>query len=161
MTTIKQTGFCTCSHAARLNCRSQSDENIVSGETSIPSQGDNMPAFHARPGGVDGPLPVVIVVQEIFGVHEHIRDICRRLAKEGYLAIAPGSTSARAILMITATSLLCSRDWSKGAGFSGAGRPRSRGQLGLPPRRRCPSLADYRLLLGRAYFGCTLHIIRS
>ena len=48
-----------------------------------------MPAFHARPRGVDGPLPVVIVVQEIFGVHEHIRDICRRLAKEGYLAIAP------------------------------------------------------------------------
>lgn len=48
-----------------------------------------MPAFHARPGNVDGPLPVVIVVQEIFGVHEHIRDICRRLAKEGYLAIAP------------------------------------------------------------------------
>lgn len=48
-----------------------------------------MPAFHARPRSVDGSLPVVIVVQEIFGVHEHIRDICRRLAKEGYLAIAP------------------------------------------------------------------------
>ncbi len=38
----------------------------------------------------DGPLPVVIVVQEIFGVHEHIRDICRRLQHwKGYLAIAP------------------------------------------------------------------------
>src|SRR5690606_1103468 len=34
-------------------------------------------------------LPVVLVVQEIFGVHEHIRDVCRRLAKQGYLAIAP------------------------------------------------------------------------
>jgi len=64
-------------------------DDIVSGETSIPSQGDNMPAFHARPRHASGPLPVVIVVQEIFGVHEHIRDICRRLASEGYLAVAP------------------------------------------------------------------------
>ena len=36
-----------------------------------------------------GPFPVVIVVQEIFGVHEHIRDVCRRLAKVGYFAVAP------------------------------------------------------------------------
>jgi carboxymethylenebutenolidase len=36
-----------------------------------------------------GPFPVVLVVQEIFGVHEHIKDVCRRFAKEGYLAIAP------------------------------------------------------------------------
>ncbi len=62
---------------------------IIAGETSIPSQGENMPAYHARPRAADGPLPVVIVVQEIFGVHEHIRDICRRLALEGYMAVAP------------------------------------------------------------------------
>ncbi len=36
-----------------------------------------------------GPFPVVLVVEEIFGVHEHIKDICRRLAKAGYLAVAP------------------------------------------------------------------------
>ena len=89
MTTIKQTGFAPAATPHAATAVHTSDENIVSGETSIPSQGDNMPAFHARPGNVDGPLPVVIVVQEIFGVHEHIRDICRRLAKEGYLAIAP------------------------------------------------------------------------
>jgi carboxymethylenebutenolidase len=65
------------------------EDAIQSGETTIPSQGDDMPAYHARPKEVSGPLPVVIVVQEIFGVHEHIRDICRRLALEGYLAIAP------------------------------------------------------------------------
>jgi carboxymethylenebutenolidase len=35
-----------------------------------------------------GPFPLILVVQEIFGVHEHIKDICRRLAKEGYMAIA-------------------------------------------------------------------------
>ncbi len=65
------------------------DEAITAGETSIPTQGDNMPAYHARPKNAQGALPIVIVVQEIFGVHEHIRDICRRLALEGYLAIAP------------------------------------------------------------------------
>ena len=62
---------------------------IQSGETSIPTQGENMPAFHAKPRNASSPLPVILVVQEIFGVHEHIRDICRRLANEGYLAIAP------------------------------------------------------------------------
>lgn len=62
---------------------------ILSGETSIPTQGENMPAFHAKPRNASGPLPVILVVQEIFGVHEHIRDICRRLAAEGYLAVAP------------------------------------------------------------------------
>ncbi|MBV4369094.1 dienelactone hydrolase family protein [Erwinia phyllosphaerae] len=63
--------------------------DIISGETSIPTQGENMPAFHAKPRNASGPLPVILVVQEIFGVHEHIRDICRRLATEGYLAVAP------------------------------------------------------------------------
>ena len=65
------------------------DEAITAGETSIPTQGDNMPAYHARPKNAQGALPIVIVIQEIFGVHEHIRDLCRRLALEGYLAVAP------------------------------------------------------------------------
>lgn len=65
------------------------DADIVSGETSIPTQGENMPAFHAKPRQAKGALPVILVVHEIFGVHEHIRDICRRLAAEGYLAVAP------------------------------------------------------------------------
>ncbi|MBR9971781.1 dienelactone hydrolase family protein [Magnetospirillum sulfuroxidans] len=47
-----------------------------------------LPAYVARPAQA-GALPTVLVVQEIFGVHEHIRDVCRRLAKLGYLAIAP------------------------------------------------------------------------
>ncbi len=62
---------------------------IDAGETVIPTQGESMPAFYARPKGNSGALPVILVVQEIFGVHEHIRDICRRLANEGYLAVAP------------------------------------------------------------------------
>lgn len=50
--------------------------------------GFELPAYLARPEG-DGPFPVVIVVSEIFGVHEYIRDVCRRLAKAGYAAVAP------------------------------------------------------------------------
>jgi len=50
--------------------------------------GFELPAYVARPAG-EGPFPVVVVVSEIFGVHEYIRDICRRLAKAGYAAIAP------------------------------------------------------------------------
>lgn len=50
--------------------------------------GFDLPAYVARPEG-DGPFPVVVVVSEIFGVHEYIRDVCRRLAKAGYAAIAP------------------------------------------------------------------------
>ncbi|CAK8739469.1 hypothetical protein SODG_003044 [Sodalis praecaptivus] len=64
-------------------------ENVLSGPTTVPSQGDAMPAWMALPAGQHDALPVVIVVQEIFGVHEHIQDLCRRLAKVGYLAIAP------------------------------------------------------------------------
>ncbi len=47
-----------------------------------------LPAYVARPAG-DGPWPVVVVVSEIFGIHEYIRDVCRRLAKAGYAAVAP------------------------------------------------------------------------
>ncbi|MBV8045404.1 dienelactone hydrolase family protein [Pluralibacter sp.] len=85
----QKTGFAPAASPLASTIVSTPEDAISSGETSIPSQGDNMPAFHARPKQATGPLPVVIVVQEIFGVHEHIRDICRRLALEGYLAIAP------------------------------------------------------------------------
>ncbi|NXZ90080.1 dienelactone hydrolase family protein [Serratia fonticola] len=64
-------------------------QDIHVGETTIPSQGDDLPAYIAKPAHHQGPFPIVLVVQEIFGVHEHIQDLCRRLAKQGYLAIAP------------------------------------------------------------------------
>jgi len=54
----------------------------------VPVAGGEIPAYRALPAGA-GPFPVVLVVQEIFGVHEHIRDVCRRFAKAGYLALAP------------------------------------------------------------------------
>jgi carboxymethylenebutenolidase len=85
----EKTGFAPAAAPHASTIVHTPDDAIVAGETSIPSRGENMPAYHARPKNTGGPLPVVIVVQEIFGVHEHIRDVCRRLANEGYLAIAP------------------------------------------------------------------------
>jgi carboxymethylenebutenolidase len=63
-------------------------EGLVAGEVTIDSGGFAMPVYRAMPAGKTG-LPVVIVVSEIFGVHEHIADVARRFAKLGYLAIAP------------------------------------------------------------------------
>ena len=63
-------------------------KGLRAGEVKIPVKDGQMPAYRAMPAGGKN-LPVVLVVQEIFGVHEHIKDICRRFAKEGYLAIAP------------------------------------------------------------------------
>ena len=64
-------------------------DGLLAGEVHIVApDGVALAAYRARPAG-DGPVPVVLVVQEIFGVHEYIRDVCRRLARAGYLAIAP------------------------------------------------------------------------
>jgi carboxymethylenebutenolidase len=61
---------------------------LVAGEVRIPVKGGEIPAYRAMPAS-GGPFPTVLVVHEIFGVHEHIKDICRRLAKLGYFAVAP------------------------------------------------------------------------
>ncbi|HQS47410.1 MAG TPA: dienelactone hydrolase family protein [Xanthobacteraceae bacterium] len=61
---------------------------LVAGEVKIPTMDGDMPGYRAMPEG-NGPFPLVIVVEEIFGVHEYIKDICRRLAKQGYCAVAP------------------------------------------------------------------------
>lgn len=64
-------------------------DGLSAGAVEIPTGPAVMPGYMAKPATAGGPLPVVLVVQEIFGVHEHIRDLCRRLAKAGYLAVAP------------------------------------------------------------------------
>ena len=65
-----------------------SSEGLTVGEVSIPVGDFKMPAYRAAPSGRTG-LPVVLVVSEIFGVHEHIADIARRFAHAGYFAVAP------------------------------------------------------------------------
>lgn len=63
-------------------------EGLTAGEIQVPTADGNMPAYRAQPAA-GGNFPVILVVQEIFGVHEYIKDTCRRLAKLGYQAIAP------------------------------------------------------------------------
>jgi carboxymethylenebutenolidase len=63
-------------------------KGLIAGEVKIPVADGEIPAYRAMPDK-KGRFPTVLVVQEIFGVHEWIQDICRRFAKLGYLAIAP------------------------------------------------------------------------
>jgi len=65
-----------------------SSEGLNAGEGIYDMEGFSVPFYYAAPAGKKN-LPVVLVIQEIFGVHEYIADTCRRFAKAGYLAIAP------------------------------------------------------------------------
>ena len=65
-----------------------SAQGLTAGAVQIPVANGTLPAYRAMPSRGSS-FPMVLVVQEIFGVHEHIQDVCRRFAKLGYLAIAP------------------------------------------------------------------------
>ncbi len=67
--------------------RTDSDGLSV-GEVTIMVGDFKMPAYRAMPAGKSS-LPVVLVISEVFGVHEHIADVARRFARRGYMAIAP------------------------------------------------------------------------
>ncbi len=81
-------GFAMASQPIHAQAISTDMHGLVAGEVSIPVSDGMIPAYRAMPEtGKD--FPVMLVIQEIFGVHEHIKDVCRRYAKLGYLAIAP------------------------------------------------------------------------
>lgn len=61
---------------------------LIAGEVEIPTGDVRIPAYRAMPA-TGTSFPTVLVIQEIFGIHEHIKDLCRRFAKTGYLAVAP------------------------------------------------------------------------
>ncbi len=61
---------------------------LEAGRVQIPVADGEISAYRAKPQG-SGPFPVLVVLPEIFGVHAHIEDVCRRLAQVGYLAVAP------------------------------------------------------------------------
>jgi carboxymethylenebutenolidase len=61
---------------------------LTAGDVKIPVSGGEMSGYRAKPANASSP-PVVVVCQEVFGIHEYIKDTCRRLAKAGYLAVAP------------------------------------------------------------------------
>ncbi len=80
-------GFALATQPVSGQTITTSTEGLTAGEVKIPVADGEVPAYRAMPAA-GGPFPTVLVVQEIFGVHEHIKDICRRLAKLGYLAVA-------------------------------------------------------------------------
>jgi carboxymethylenebutenolidase len=82
------TGFALAVQPVSAETITTDTGGLEAGEIKIKVHDGEMPAYRAMPAGGKA-LPVILVVQEIFGVHEHIKDICRRLAKLGYLAIAP------------------------------------------------------------------------
>ena len=82
------TGFALSVQPVSAETITTDSKGIDAGEVKIPVADGTIPAYQARPSS-GGPFPTVLVVQEIFGVHDHIKDICRRFAKLGYMAVAP------------------------------------------------------------------------
>ncbi len=81
-------GFAVASNPSLAQAIVTNSTGLVAGEVSVPVADGSIPAYRAMPAA-PGKYPVLLVVQEIFGVHEHIKDMCRRFAKLGYYAIAP------------------------------------------------------------------------
>ena len=81
-------GFALAANPVMAQVITTPSDGLTAGEVKVPTATGDIPAYRALPAS-GGPFPTVLVVQEIFGVHEHIRDICRRFAKLGYYAIAP------------------------------------------------------------------------
>src|SRR5499433_1669067 len=89
LTTSLIAGFTLATGPVNAQSVITTDANgLTAGEVKVPAPDGQIPAYRAMPA-TGGPFPTVLVVQEIFGVHEHIKDVCRRFAKLGYLAIAP------------------------------------------------------------------------
>jgi carboxymethylenebutenolidase len=81
-------GFALAAGPAAASTITTDTEGLTAGEISLRTDDGEIPAYRAMPeAGKD--LPLLLVIQEIFGVHEHIRDVCRRYAKQGYYAVAP------------------------------------------------------------------------
>jgi carboxymethylenebutenolidase len=82
------TGFTLAAQPVSAETITTDTNGLDAGEVKVPVADGSIPAYRAMPAQ-GGPFPTVLVIQEIFGVHEHIKDVCRRLAKLGYYAIAP------------------------------------------------------------------------
>ncbi|ARV63065.1 carboxymethylenebutenolidase [Nostocales cyanobacterium HT-58-2] len=82
------TGFAVAVQPVSAKVITTDTKGLVAGAVKIPVKDGTIPAYRAAPA-TGSNFPTVLVIQEIFGVHEHIQDVCRRFAKLGYLAIAP------------------------------------------------------------------------
>lgn len=81
-------GFALAAQPVSAQTITTDANGLDAGEVKIPVKDGEIPAYRAMPAKGNR-FPVALVVQEIFGVHEHIKDICRRFGKLGYMAIAP------------------------------------------------------------------------
>jgi carboxymethylenebutenolidase len=82
------TGFALSVQPVSAETITTDTNGLDAGEVKMPVADGSIPAYRAMPDK-GGPFPTVLVVQEVFGVHEHIKDLCRRFARAGYFAIAP------------------------------------------------------------------------
>ncbi|HZF14768.1 MAG TPA: dienelactone hydrolase family protein [Steroidobacteraceae bacterium] len=87
LATTLATGFALAVQPISAETIATDAEGLVAGEIRIPVADGELPGYRAMPAKGKN-FPVVLVVQEIFGVHEHIKDLCRRFAKAGYFAVA-------------------------------------------------------------------------
>jgi carboxymethylenebutenolidase len=134
-------GFALAVHPVSAATIATSADGLDVSDVRIPTAAGEIPAYRARPAKRKGKPPIVLVVHEIFGVHEHIRDVCRRLAKLGVLAVAPdlfvrqGDVSkladmkeigSKVVSKVPDEQVLADLDatlaWAKGAGGGDGGR---------------------------------------
>ncbi len=82
------TGFALAAGPVSAQVITTPSEGLITTDHQVKSGADSVPVYEARPAG-GGRHPVLIVIHEIFGLHEHQRDVARRFAREGYAAFAP------------------------------------------------------------------------
>lgn len=85
---VGATGFALAAGPVSANRITTSSEGLIAADITIRSGPDLIPAYEARPAS-QGRHPVILVIHEVFGLHEYIKDVTRRFAKEGYYALAP------------------------------------------------------------------------
>ncbi|HXW22779.1 MAG TPA: dienelactone hydrolase family protein, partial [Rhodomicrobium sp.] len=81
-------GYTLAAGPVRAEAMRTNTVGLTAGDAKIPVSGGEMPIYFARPEGVSNP-PVILVPMEVFGLHEYIKDVARRLAKLGAFAVAP------------------------------------------------------------------------
>jgi len=81
-------GYTLAAGPVRAEAMRTNTVGLTAGDAKIPVSGGEMPIYFARPEGVSNP-PVILVAMEVFGLHEYIKDVARRLAKLGAFAVAP------------------------------------------------------------------------
>jgi carboxymethylenebutenolidase len=81
-------GYAAAAFSAEAAPIHTDEQGLITEVVKLPSSDVRLPAYLARPAA-GGRHPAVIVVNEVFGIHEYIKEVCRRLAKKGFVAIAP------------------------------------------------------------------------